>query len=459
MTISLTDLDDIITNKKNTTIKKINKNRTRIYLTKIQYDYLKLIRDITKLNFIKEKELRQIVINIIDKKNLDENTVSLNKNKIMEILKTRPIDLYTYIESKSSFSYQNLYNLRNTMVPKKNLNCLICNNLSIKFNYCKEHYDQQGKKNLSDTMNYISLHANNKYTMFFLNILTRELVDNIKLLEKYQEQNYDLEIKINRIDNILEYANKYHDKLLHNLILDFISYNNKDLRKHYKFINKQENEKHSDFIAKKITHYIKNNNLSKINSIISPNIKSIDDNDNNISFLKINKIIIIENIKKNLNFIERYKRFLDSLLNMDPKYDDNMVLVLNSINIKNFIDFELSDESDNISIRHKILEFVFNSKFQIQNLSYNKFFEDHYYNNNFSLTYDIYGEIYNFYHKKYIPFIININNIMVTANDIKNFYCFINNIPYLVHNNNFNKIMKFLEYISIKENFFLGGII
>ena len=464
MNLDMKDLDEILIKKTgmnlqqnlNNRIENTPKNKYRIYLTKIQFEYLKLITNVTKLSFIKESEFKNVILDLLDKKQISEVMVDKYKIHVMNLLKTNPRELYPYLDNLVKKTYfDKIRNLKNLIMPTQNLKCLYCNQISYRFNSCLKHFNNIVKKKVSNILLHIFDHHNYKFNSLYLSILERDLVDKIKIIDKSDENIFDLDIKISRINNIIDYAKDYNDIALRQLIFDFITYNSKELRQYFKFLFKPNNKKHQGKVSYNINNYINKHNIDNINKKIKNKIIELNTLDN-YHFI-IGKNVNIDYTKKQLNFVTRLLYQLKKNYKASLKKND-VIMLLNSIDIKNFINKELNEEY-NVTTKYNILIKIYGSGFQVRNLSLNKYFEDHYYNGTKSLTYDIYGEIYNIFHKRYIPFVINIKNIIVTDDTIKNFYCFISNIPFLIYNNDdkFATIEVFLKYVSCRENFFVYG--
>ncbi|ARF09080.1 hypothetical protein Catovirus_2_29 [Catovirus CTV1] len=449
MKLSNQDLNEIISMK--TVIKK-PKIHDKIYLTRIQYYYLQLIRNITKFIFIKDENFKKVLIKILDKEKLTENQVSENKKDVIRLVKSNPENLYKFIYKKlSENDIKQMNIIKSHIMCNYDLKCIKCHRLCQKFNLCEKHNKEEGifEKILSDALKNINLETLKN----FFSVLERELLNRMKTLEKLEKREENITYKVNRIKSLIKYCQDNNDDILINIINNFVYYNSKELRKVFNLQGKKYDKKKNDNAVEIIKKYIQENDIKSINKNASNEFKekqTLETDDK-----RIGKDAIISNIKYHMNFVNRVIYFIDN--NLIQKSDITDIIL--NINTEYFIEKEISYNTLCTS-RTLLFEKLFGSKYNLRNLTTNKYFEDHYYNTNLSLTYDIYGEVYNEHHKIYIPFIININrhNIKLNSSIIKKFYCFISNITFLdIKGLDYDLVIKFMEYISKEKIFFVFG--
>lgn len=437
MNISTKDWDDIFINKTgkklldniNEPITKIKKSDSKLYLTRTQKQYLNLIASVSNLSFVEDNNLKSFMYNIIDKKVLDEiNIIKYKKNIVHIIQNIKPFDLYKYIEQKLDLNkVVMLHKFKNLFIPNENIKCSLCNNISYKFNFCNVHYQERGINEFKNIVNFLFSNIDYNVLLYFLKLIDIELINEIKKLTNVKKtQNVSLKIML--INSLLSYSKKYNNVDLDYVIHNYIIQNNPELRSHYgvKYIklNKQ--------IKKDTIERIKKINIQKI-------IEHVHFNKFNDYFTltKIDSAIYIKYIKYHLRTINRMIYSTNKLINLENK-------ILSTIFQKKYIDQFINNEIEKNpkkNMKYDVVERLYNSKFNLINLTIDKYFDDHFYNLENSLTYDIYGEIYNTHFNKYIPFIINIEKINSVPSYLKLFYCFVNGIS--VINTSFNKINNF----------------
>lgn len=471
MTLSMEDLNDILIiktgknlseNLKEKPKKRNIKRNERIYLTRIQYNYLNLISNVTKFIFIKDKNFVEILYKLLNKKKLTEDEVIENREHVIKLLNTDPDNLYKFIKKKlSNEQYESTKKIREYFLYNYNLKCIHCHRFCYKLNYCKKHFLQKDGINGNKEFTIALLNSFKTVDLDilqnFFSILERELINKIKLLESNNDSNqYNIDFKINRVQSITEYCKEFKDHVLMDIIYNYVKNNSKELRKFFNFDNAniKYNKIKGDKIIETIKTYSNNNNLEDINEKIKYNLKNVNTTSSN--YMRISNIIIINYINFHLNLINRIKYFIKK---NKIENQNNLSKLFINLSASHFIAKE-SNNYEHTDFKMILLEKIYGSKYNLRNLSINKYFEDHYYNLNGSLTYDVYGEIFNNYHKIYIPFVINVPKYTLVNNVTmaKKFYCFINNIPFLdLLKIDFAYIIKFMNYISEEKNFFIFG--
>lgn len=466
MNISTKEWDEILINKTGQNLENnINnnnyhipsKNELRIYLTRTQFHYLKLINDVSNLDFIKDKNIKLIIEKILKKINLNENDVVTYKDIIKKFIDIDPSKLYKYIENKLDIKIKSkLCSFKNFFIPNNNIKCSLCHRVSYKYNYCKMHYNKIGEKDFEKKFYFIFANINFMDLYNFLKLLERDLVNKLKILEQHEEKQ-NMAIKINRINNIIKYCKKNNDQELLNIIYDFIQHSKlqQDISQYFKISNKINTEYHNNIINK-ITKYINENNLKNINDNI---LQTIDIKlTENINSSKVNNKIIIDYIKYHLRLILKITYFIKKIIIKSIGYNKPTLKFIINLDIKEFIEKE-STNCPERDIKTSIITELYNTNYNLINLTKDMYFDDHYYVSKKSLTYDVYGEVYNKNFNLFIPFVINIEKYNASKIDyIKYFYCFINGISFInIKIEDLGKIYiitNFLENISKKNQLY-----